>query len=273
MGYFALESARKNQFEKNKKRSIMSLDRYSATLIYRSTAMFLFQNRRTLFFWFFTICSAVPDAHANIITIYNHTRYPVYAAAYYVGINWFNQSVGPASRQGEQVCIAPQSSARIERPKLYPMFHREVLFSVSSMGLTQAIGAQVYRDTPRHGIGWRFDTVYHIAELENALTCYDSIGWVVDRPIIEDYERVMDALFVRLRAQYRQHPYNKRSAQVVPGSQLSGDEERAIAIRMAIVTHALERVLQKKIEPASVFSSGLGFSGGGMGLPCLPMVL
>lgn len=222
-------------------------------------------NRLIGCFWFVvTCCPAGSCLYANLITIHNHARYPVYAAVYYVGVNWLDQTVGPVTRQGGQICIEPQGSARMERPNLYPMYHREVLFSISSIGLTQTIGPEVYRDTPRHGIGLRFDTVYHVAELEGALTCYDSVGWVVARPLIEDYERVFQALILRLRAQYADHPYSKIPASVVACRQLGVDEQRVMAVRRVLVHAALERLFHKTIDPACVYGCGLGFSGGGM---------
>ena len=202
--------------------------------------------------------------NANIITVNNHTKYPVYAAVYYVGTNWLNQSVGPAARYGQQICIEPEKSAQLERPRLYPMYHREVLFSILSTDLTENIGCEQYSDTPRHSIGWHFDTVYHVAELNDRLTCYDSIGYALIRPALEEYNFLIEALIVRLRAQYSDHPYSKSTAQVFACKDLGLDERRVLEVRMRRIHQALEQLVQKKVDPTQVFASGIGFSGGGM---------
>ncbi len=226
--------------------------------------MFLGHKKATWYLAVIVGCSVISSSYATIITIFNHTRYPVYAAIYYVGVNWLGQSVGPATKESVQVRVEPQSTGTIDRPTLSVLYHRQVLFSISPIGLVQTIGPEEYKDTPHHGIGLGFDTVFHVAELNGSLICYDTLGWVAARPIIDVYERAMEAMVARLREQYSHHPYDTRSALVSSGRVLSNDEQRVMAVRRVIVHAALERLMRKSVPPTSVFGVGLGFSGGGM---------
>ena len=81
----------------------MSLDWYWPSQKERNGVMVL-SNRLIGCFWFVvTCCPAGSCLYANLITIHNHARYPVYAAVYYVGVNWLDQTVGPVTRQGGQI--------------------------------------------------------------------------------------------------------------------------------------------------------------------------
>ena len=162
----------------------------------------------------FLICLLLfmQQIYAETLTIYNHARYQVYAAIYYVQVNIWQTSIGPAARQGAFIEIPARSSGTLERPGFVPLVNREIIFSTKSADLTPTLGVDAYKKAAAHPAGWTHGATYHIAEQEKTLHCYSEVEWRVTKPIIDAADAVVDKMLSELQetySKYSSYPNNR----------------------------------------------------------------
>ena len=202
--------------------------------------------------------------HADLITLYNHAHYPVYADIYYVKINAWGQSIGPATEQNLPLEIPAQASATLNRPGYAPFYNRELIFSAKKLDLLQTFDVKQYIKAAVHKAGWLQGSTFHFAEKDSILHCYSSIEYSIEKPILDAADKVFNVMLSTLQNSYSNHPYAKKIATVRYDLDISDEEKAAVANRTLKVNAALTNLLTTPIAKDKTPRIALCLSGGGI---------
>lgn len=201
----------------------------------------------------------------DVITLYNHTDVPVYAALYYVKSNLIGVSIGPAERRDDVFEVRPYNAKKLIRPPWkFITDNREIIFSTRKDALKVNLTKKEYKVSSNKSAGQKYGSVYHIIKANGIVTVYGDVQWKLLQPLNASIKIIAGRVFHENTDFFKQHKYVHTEATVRQSKDLSTDEINYITNRSVKVKAALESILKESLTGNIVPRIGICMSGGGV---------
>ena len=219
--------------------------------------------------WLLSMLATLSSLQAGIfdfwdkITVWNHTKRPVWVGVYRLDETLVGNSTGSAVLQGDLVSISPDGSARLDRSDFKIKTNREIIFSDISGILKNKLNAFEYRLATKTGIGVLNGSVFHIVDEDNVLHGYSAIGWSITKPLTSLIDDLLPSSDDEPRKPKGLDKL-KTKAIIRRGQELAWQETDFLSERFPKVKKALEQSIDMHLASNEIPRIAICASGGGM---------